>query len=93
MIQETRITLKNVGNINPESIDDYLAAEGYQGLKKALTMEPFSIIDEVMDAGLRGRGGAGFSTGTKKKFTSRSCQSCPQRYVVVNADEGGPGQF
>lgn len=93
MIQETRITLKNVGNINPENIDDYLAAEGYQGLKKALTMEPFSIIDEVMDAGLRGRGGAGFSTGTKKKFTSRSCQSCPQRYVVVNADEGEPGTF
>ncbi|MEE4177708.1 MAG: NADH-quinone oxidoreductase subunit NuoF [Bacteroides sp.] len=93
MIKETRITLKNVGKIKPESIDDYIAAGGYQGLKKALTMKPFSIIDEVLDAGLRGRGGAGFSTGTKKKFTSRSCQTCPQRYVVVNADEGEPGTF
>ncbi|MBW6498658.1 MAG: NADH-quinone oxidoreductase subunit NuoF [Bacteroidales bacterium] len=93
MIKETRITLKNVGKINPESIDDYIAAGGYAGLKKALKMEPFSIIDEVLEAGLRGRGGAGFSTGTKKKFTSKSCLTCPQRYVVVNADEGEPGTF
>jgi len=93
MIKETRITLKNVGKINPESIDDYIAAGGYEGLKKALKMKPVSIIDEVLEAGLRGRGGAGFSTGTKKKFTSKSCQTCPQRYVVVNADEGEPGTF
>ncbi|TVQ12869.1 MAG: NADH-quinone oxidoreductase subunit NuoF [Bacteroidetes bacterium] len=93
MIKETRVTLKNIGKINPESIDDYIATGGYEGLKKALTMEPFSIIDEILEAGLRGRGGAGFSTGMKKKFTSQSCQSCPQRYVVVNADEGEPGTF
>jgi len=93
MIKENRIILKNVGKINPESIDDYIAEGGYEGLKKALIMEPFAIIDEVLDAGLRGRGGAGFSTGTKKKFTSKSCQDCPQRYVVVNADEGEPGTF
>jgi NADH:ubiquinone oxidoreductase subunit F (NADH-binding) len=93
MIKETRITLKNIGKINPESIDDYIATGGYEGLKKALTMEPFSIIDELLDAGLRGRGGAGFSTGMKQKFTSQSCQACPQRYVVVNADEGEPGTF
>jgi NADH:ubiquinone oxidoreductase subunit F (NADH-binding) len=93
MIKETRIVLKNIGKINPESIDDYIAAGGYQGLRKALGMDPFSIIDEMMEAGLRGRGGAGFSTGMKKKFTSRGCQECPQRYVVVNADEGEPGTF
>ena len=93
MIKETRLTLQNIGKINPESIDDYIAAGGYEGLKKALTMEPFSIIDEMLEAGLRGRGGAGFSTGMKKKFTSKSCQDCPQRYVVVNADEGEPGTF
>lgn len=93
MIKETRITLKNVGKINPESIEEYIAAGGYQGLRKALTMDPFTIIEEVLEAGLRGRGGAGFSTGTKKKFTSQSCQTCPQRYVVVNADEGEPGTF
>lgn len=93
MIKETRITLKNVGKINPESIEEYIAAGGYQGLRKALTMDPYSIIDEILEAGLRGRGGAGFSTGTKKKFTSQSCQTCTQRYVVVNADEGEPGTF
>jgi NADH:ubiquinone oxidoreductase subunit F (NADH-binding) len=93
MIKETRLTLQNIGKINPESIDDYIAAGGYEGLKKALSMKPFSIIDEMLDAGLRGRGGAGFSTGMKQKFTSKSCQDCPQRYVVVNADEGEPGTF
>ncbi len=93
MIKETRVTLKNIGKINPESIDDYIATGGYEGLKKALTMKPFSIIDEMLEAGLRGRGGAGFSTGMKQKFTSKSCQECPQRYVVVNADEGEPGTF
>jgi NADH:ubiquinone oxidoreductase subunit F (NADH-binding) len=93
MIKETRIVLKNIGKIDPESIDEYIEAGGYQGLKKALSMDPFSIIDEMTEAGLRGRGGAGFSTGMKKKFTSQGCQDCPQRYVVVNADEGEPGTF
>jgi len=93
MVKETRIVLKNTGRIDPESIDDYIAAGGYEGLRKALAMEPYSVIEEMLGAGLRGRGGAGFSTGMKKKFTSQSCQDCPQRYVVVNADEGEPGTF
>lgn len=93
MIKENRIILRNLGKTNPESIDDYIASGGYTGLRKALSMEPFAVIDQVLDAGLRGRGGAGFSTGTKQKFTSKSCQDCPQRYVVVNADEGEPGTF
>jgi len=93
MVKETRIVLKNIGRIDPESIDDYIAAGGYEGLRKALAMEPYGVIEEMLGAGLRGRGGAGFSTGMKKKFTSQGCQDCPQRYVVVNADEGEPGTF
>ncbi len=93
MIQENRIILKNAGHNNPESIDEYLSAGGYEGLRKALQMNPASIIDELFEAGLRGRGGAGFSTGMKQRFTSKGCQECPQRYVVVNADEGEPGTF
>ena len=93
MIQETRIVLKNAGKIDPENIDDYLKAGGYEGLRKALSMRPAEVIDELLEAGLRGRGGAGFSTGMKQRFTSESCLRCPQRYVVVNADEGEPGTF
>jgi NADH:ubiquinone oxidoreductase subunit F (NADH-binding) len=93
MIKETRIILANAGKIDPQSIDEYIAAGGYEGLQKALAMDPFSIIDKMMEAGLRGRGGAGFSTGMKQKFTSKSCLECPQRYIVVNADEGEPGTF
>ncbi len=93
MIKETRIILKNIGKINPESIDDYISAGGYKGLEKALGLKPVEVIDELLEAGLRGRGGAGFSTGMKQKFTSESCLKCPQRYVVVNADEGEPGTF
>jgi NADH:ubiquinone oxidoreductase subunit F (NADH-binding) len=93
MLKETRIVLKNAGRISPESIDDYLAADGYQGLKKALSMEPAAIIDELIASGLRGRGGAGFSTGTKNRFTSDSCPECPEHFLIVNADEGEPGTF
>ncbi|MFO7978478.1 MAG: NADH-ubiquinone oxidoreductase-F iron-sulfur binding region domain-containing protein [Bacteroidales bacterium] len=93
MIQENRVLLKNVGKVNPESIEDYLQEEGYQGLRKALTMDPVAVIDQLLDAGLRGRGGAGFSMGMKQRFTSDACKSCPQRYLVVNADEGEPGTF
>ncbi len=93
MIQETRIVLKNAGKIDPENIEDYLKAGGYEGLRKALSMPPAEVIDELLEAGLRGRGGAGFSTGMKQRFTSEGCLRCPQRYVVVNADEGEPGTF
>ncbi len=93
MMGEKRILLKNVGVIDPGCIDDAIRAGGYEGLKKALKMEPAMVIGELTEAGLRGRGGAGFSTGMKQKFTSESCLKCPQRYVVVNADEGEPGTF
>jgi NADH:ubiquinone oxidoreductase subunit F (NADH-binding) len=92
---EHRIALKNVGRINPEEVEDYIAADGYQSLRKALQMRPQKLVYELIQSGLRGRGGAGFSTGLKKKFTSEA--SCVllecMRYIVCNADEGEPGTF
>lgn len=92
MINETRIALKNLGKINPESIDDYLFHGGYQAFALTLDMQPSTIIEEIEKSGLRGRGGAGFPTGSKNRFTSLSCEDC-ERYVVCNADEGEPGTF
>ncbi|UCD05470.1 MAG: FAD-dependent oxidoreductase [candidate division WOR-3 bacterium] len=86
------IVLKNRGRIDPENIDEYIAFEGYQALEKSLTeMNPDDIIKEVKDAGLRGRGGAGFPTGLKWEL----CRRTPGdgKYVVCNADEGDPGAF
>ena len=94
-MREYRIALKNAGQINPERIEDYIAADGYKALQQALQMPPEKIIYELIQSGLRGRGGAGFSTGLKKKFTSEA--SCVllecMRYIVCNADEGEPGTF
>lgn len=90
--KQTRILLKNSGVINPESIDSYLSVGGYQGFYKALTsMTPEEVIEEIERSGLRGRGGAGFPTYLKWKFT-RQTNSFP-KYVVCNADEGDPGAF
>lgn len=84
------VLLKNVGVIDPLSIDDYLAQGGYQALKKAVTaMTPEEVIDTVKTSGLRGRGGAGFPTGLKWSFT-RPLDVTP-KYVICNADEGEPG--
>ena len=93
MAEEKRVVLKNLGKTDPESIDDYIEAGGYKALSKALDMDGPSIINELIESGLRGRGGAGFSTGLKKRFTSEACLSCDNRYVVCNADEGEPGTF
>lgn len=93
MITETRITLKNLGEINPLSIDDYLAAGGYEAIAGALKRNHVEIIDDLVNSSLRGRGGAGFSAGLKEKFTSESCLRCAQRYLICNADEGEPGTF
>src|SRR6056297_1769842 len=92
MITETRVILKNSGKINPESIFEYIEVGGYSALKKALNLDPWVIPDLIEKAGLRGRGGAGFPTGTKNRFTAQSCEEC-QKYVVCNADEGEPGTF
>jgi NADH:ubiquinone oxidoreductase subunit F (NADH-binding) len=93
MAEELRVVLKNYGKINPLSIDDYISTGGYQAFRKALKMEPEAVIDELIESGLRGRGGAGFSTGLKKRFTSQACLRCENRYVICNADEGEPGTW
>ena len=90
--RQQRIILKNCGVINPESIDSYLEVQGYQAIAKALqTMTPDQVIDEISRSGLRGRGGAGFPTGTKWSFARKSPGT--EKYVICNADEGDPGAF
>ena len=84
------ILLDNVGVIDPRKIDDYLAKDGYAGLKKAVTtMTPEQVVEEVKTSGIRGRGGAGFPAGLKWSFT-RPLTVAP-KYVICNADEGEPG--
>ncbi len=84
--------LRNKGLIDPESIDDYIRRDGYQGTAKALLeMAPEEIIAEVKTSGLRGRGGAGFPTGLKWEFASKSPSEV--KFVLCNADEGDPGAF
>ena len=89
---QKRVALRNCGVINPESIDEYIAMDGYAALGKAVTeMTPEDVIQTVKDSGLRGRGGGGFPTGLKWSFTA--AQPKGQKYVVCNADEGDPGAF
>jgi len=84
--------LRNKGLIDPEVIDEYIARDGYAGMAKALTeMTSEDIVQEVLDSGLRGRGGAGFPTGLKWKFAAQSQGDV--KYVLCNADEGDPGAF
>jgi NADH:ubiquinone oxidoreductase subunit F (NADH-binding)/(2Fe-2S) ferredoxin/NAD-dependent dihydropyrimidine dehydrogenase PreA subunit len=86
------VVLRNRGAIDPEQIDEYIARDGYLGAGKALLeMTPEQIIAEVKTSGLRGRGGAGFPTGLKWEFASRS--EGDVKYVLCNADEGDPGAF
>ncbi len=73
----------------PWTLQTYLAHDGYRGLRRALAMSPEKVIDTVKDSGLRGRGGAGFPTGTKWSFIDR--KSAKPRYLVINADESEPG--
>ncbi|MDA3957400.1 NADH-quinone oxidoreductase subunit NuoF [Oceanispirochaeta sp.] len=90
--KQYRIVLRNCGLINPESIDEYVARDGYAALEKCLfEMTPEDIIEELKISGLRGRGGAGFPTWLKWNF-SRQVES-QQKYVVCNADEGDPGAY
>ncbi len=90
--EQERVVLRNCGHINPERISDYIERGGYQSLKKAVfMMTPEEVIDLIKHSGLRGRGGAGFPTGTKWEF----CRKSPgdQKYMICNADEGDPGAF
>ncbi|MDO5436371.1 MAG: NADH-quinone oxidoreductase subunit NuoF [Clostridia bacterium] len=90
--QQQRVALRNCGVIDPENIDEYIAFDGYRALAKALTeMTPDQVIKEILDSGLRGRGGAGFPTGKKWQFAAAS--KAEHKYFVCNADEGDPGAF
>ncbi len=90
--RQQKIVLENSGVIDPDRIEDYIAANGYTALIKALTeMTSREVVDEVTKSGLRGRGGAGYPTGLKWSTVSKSVGT--QKYVICNADEGDPGAF
>lgn len=92
MIREMRLALRNNGNIDPQSIESYMAAGGYKAIAKAREMNQTDLIHEIETAGkLRGRGGAGFNTGLK--WSGAATTESDVKYVVCNADEGEPGTF
>jgi NADH-quinone oxidoreductase subunit F len=89
--KQQRIIFSRCGTIDAESMDDFIAHKGFSGIKKAVTMKPEEVIEEVKRSGLRGRGGGGFPTGVKWSF----CKATPgdHKYLICNADEGDPGAF
>jgi NADH-quinone oxidoreductase subunit F len=94
LAKQKRIVLAHCGVIDPESIEQYIAHDGYVALKKVLAgMTPEAVIDQVKLSGLRGRGGAGFSTGMKWTFARDAKSITGKKYVICNADEGDPGAF
>ena len=88
---QTRIALRNIGQIDPKSLDDYLARDGFKGLAKALKMKPGEVIDQVEKSGLRGRGGGGFPTARKWRSALKAKKD--KLYIICNGDEGDPGAF
>ena len=92
--KQNRVALRNCGVISPESIDEYIARDGYLALYKCVTeMTPEDVIKVVLDSGLRGRGGGGFPTGRKWDLARKLVPDADQKYVCCNADEGDPGAF
>ncbi|HHT9151127.1 MAG TPA: NAD(P)H-dependent oxidoreductase subunit E, partial [Candidatus Wujingus californicus] len=90
--KQKKIVLRNCGNINPKSINEYILREGYAALSKVLTgMTPDDVINEIKNSGLRGRGGAGFPTGNKWEFVRKADGDI--KYIICNGDEGDPGAF
>ena len=89
--RQTRLTFARCGVVDPRSLADYRAHDGGKGLERALSLKPEAIIEEVVQSGLRGRGGAGFPTGIKWRTVAQV--SAPQKYIVCNADEGDSGTF
>ena len=90
--RQVRIATENSGRIDPESLDDFVAAGGYSDLRRALTsMTPAEVREELVKSGLRGRGGAGYPTGLKWNTVAKADGS--PKYVICNADEGDPGAF
>jgi len=91
LARQTKVTTRLCGVIDPLSLEDYLANDGYKALRAALTMDPEEVIAMVKDSRLRGRGGAGFPTGVKWEITRR--QQAHPKFLICNADEGDPGAF
>lgn len=96
--RQTKITLENSGVVDPERIEEYIAHDGYAALADVLAeLSPAQVVEQVMKSGLRGRGGAGYSTGLKwstvVKAKGDQTQGRTQKYVICNADEGDPGAF
>jgi len=92
LTKQKKIVLENCGAIDPESLDAYVAAGGYRAIRKVLqTQKPAQVIETITASGLRGRGGAGFATGLKWKFTAAALGE--QKYFICNGDEGDPGAF
>ena len=90
--KQKKVVLRNCGIIDPNNIEQYIARKGYESIAKALfNFTPEDIINEVKDSGLRGRGGAGFPTGTKWEFCRKAKGDI--KYIICNADEGDPGAF
>ena len=89
--KQVRVALHGCGSINPESIEESIGAGAFKGLARALQMDRADVIKEVLDAGLRGRGGGGFPTGRKWQFAYAQPEG--EKYVVCNGDEGDPGAF
>ena len=89
--RQTRLTFARCGVIDPRSVEDYRAHDGYKGLERALTMTSDAILADVTASGLRGRGGAGFPTGIKWKTVAQTASD--QKFIVCNADEGDSGTF
>ena len=89
LTSQSRVTFARVGIIDPLSLDDYCAHGGLIGLRKALMLEKISIIDEVAESGLRGRGGAGFPAGIKWRAVAQTISE--EKYICCNADEGDSG--
>jgi len=92
LARQNRIVLRNCGRIDPEVLDEYIAVGGYEALQKVLAEKnPEGLINLMVESGLRGRGGAGFLTGLKWRFTRLAAGD--HKYIICNADEGDPGAF
>ncbi len=90
--RQTKVVLRNCGAINADSLEEYIAADGYAALGKALAgMTPAAVVEEMKASGLRGRGGAGFPTGIKWEAAAK--QNNDTKYLICNADEGDPGAY
>ena len=91
--KQEKVVLKMAGHLDPEDIQEYIANGGYLALEKALkTMTPQQVIEEIKKSGLRGRGGAGFSTGMKWEFASK-VKAVDDKFIICNGDEGDPGAY